>query len=240
LTSFYYETSFDKFTYITRREVTDTAGRKQGSFFIVSNPKNYRSDALFPELFRQFKQDDPENSPIYSNAIYLNKQLVSNVDKYPFATSLMESELPKVEFENRRNGDFDELWHKAGNEKVVVIARKQETLIETITLFSYIFCSFLFLVAIVQFISFILKTGSSWKGFRRLFQLNIRSQVHSTIIFISVFSFLIIGISTISFFISRYKRNTTDRLSRTMKIMVNEMQKKLSEQNTFDDVVKIL
>ncbi len=36
----------------------------------------------------------------------------------------------------------------SGNEKVVVIARKKETIIEAITLFSYIFCSFLFLVAL--------------------------------------------------------------------------------------------
>ena len=235
---YYFETSFDKFNYITRRDVTDTSGLKQGSFFIVSNPKNYRSDALFPELFKQFKQDDPENSPIYSHAIYVNNQLVSSPDKYPFATSLRESEVPVQQFENRRNGDFDELWFKE-DKKVVVIARKEETVIETITLFSYIFCSFLFLVALVQFISFFLKTGYNWKGIRKLFQFNIRSQVHTTIIFISVFSFLIIGISTISFFISRYKRNNSDKLSRTMKIMVNEMQKKLAEQNTFDDVVKI-
>ncbi len=237
---FYYETSFDKYNYITLRDVTDSAGRKMGSFFIVSNPKSYRSDALFPELFREFKQDDQESSPIYSNAIYIKNQLVSAQDKYPFATTLNANELPlTVGFERRQNGDFDELWYRATSDKIVVVTRKNETFIETITLFSYIFCSFLFLVAIVQFISFGLKTGYNWKGFRRLFQLNIRSQVHTTIIFISVFSFLIIGASTISFFISRYKRNNTDKLSRTMKIMVNEMQKKLSEQNTFDDVIKI-
>ena len=43
------------------------------------------------------------------------------------------------------NGQYDELWYRAGNEKVVVMARKEDTLIESITLFSYIFCSFLFL-----------------------------------------------------------------------------------------------
>jgi two-component system nitrogen regulation sensor histidine kinase NtrY len=50
---------------------------------------------------------------------------------------------------------------------------------------------------------------------------------------------VIIGIATISFFISRYNRNNSDKLSRTMKIMVNEMQKKISDHNTFDDVVKV-
>lgn len=70
-------------------------------------------------------------------------------------------------------------------------------------------------------------------------QLNIRSQVHGTIIFISIFSFLVIGAATISFFISRNKQSNNDKLSRTMKIMVNEMEKKLADHTTFDDVVKI-
>ncbi|MBL0130046.1 MAG: GHKL domain-containing protein [Chitinophagaceae bacterium] len=69
--------------------------------------------------------------------------------------------------------------------------------------------------------------------------MNIRSQVHGTIIFISLFSFLIIGASTISFFISRNKQSNNEKLSRTMKIMVNEMEKKMSDHTIFDDVVKI-
>jgi len=236
---YYYETSFDKFNYITRRDITDSADRKQGSFFIVSNLKNYSRDALFPELFRQFKETDAENSPIYSNAIYDSLRLVSPPGNYPFPIWLTANEIPKEEFRQVINGDYDELWYRAGSEKVVVIARKKETTIETITLFSYIFCSFLFLVAFVQLISLILKTGYNWLGLRKLFELNIRSQVHSTIIFISVFSFLVIGASTISFFISRNKQSNNEKLSRTMKIMVNEMEKKMSEHNTFDDVVKI-
>ena len=236
---YYYETSFDKFSYITRRVVTDADSNKIGSFYIISRPKSYSREALFPELFKQFKTSDPENSPIYSNAVYVNRRLVSPPGNYPFAISLTDDEVPMEEVSRRSNGAFDELWYRASNEKVVVITRNKETLIEAITLFSYIFCSFLFLVAFVQLISLILKTGYHWKGFRKLTQLNIRSQVHSTIIFISVFSFLVIGIATISFFISRNKRSSSDKLSRTMKIMVNEMEKKLVDHSTFDDVVKM-
>ena len=122
---------------------------------------------------------------------------------------------------------------------MVVIARKRETAIETITLFSYIFCAFLFLVALVQIIIYILKTGYNWKGIKKLFELNIRSQVHSTIIFISIFSFVVIGVATISFFISRNRQSNSEKLSRTMKIMVNEMEKKMADHNTFDDVIKV-
>lgn len=236
---YYYETSFDRFNYITRRDVTDSSSKRIGTFFIVSTPKNFSKDALFPELFKQFKKTDPENSPIYSNAVYVKRQLVSPPGNYPFPIFLTPEEVPQEEFVRNTSNNFDELWYRASNEKVVVVAREQETVIETITLFSYIFCSFLFLVAFVQLASLLFKTGYNWKGFRKLLQLNIRSQVHGTIIFISVFSFLIIGVATISFFISRNKKSNRDKLSRTMKIMVNEMQKKLSDHSTFDDVVKI-
>lgn len=237
---FYYEASYDKFNYITRRDVIDTAQIKLGSFFIVSNPKVYSREALFPELFRQFsKNADPESSPVFSNAVYVNDSLVSPPGNYPFATWLEPQERPVQEFDKRSKGDYEELWFRAGNNKAVVIARKKETLIEAITLFSYIFCSFLFLVAFVQMISFVLKAINERRGLRKMLQLNIRSQVHGTIIFISVFSFLIIGGATISFFISRYNRNNSDKLSRTMKIMVNEMEKKLADHSVFDDVVKV-
>jgi len=74
---------------------------------------------------------------------------------------------------------------------------------------------------------------------KKLLQWNIRNQVHGTIIFISVLSFIIIGIATISFFITRYNRNNTDKLSRTMKIMVSEMQKKMVDRNTISNALTI-
>ncbi|MGZ5218728.1 MAG: sensor histidine kinase [Chitinophagaceae bacterium] len=237
---YYYETAFDKYTYITQRVVSDSTGNKLGYFFLISNPKKYSSDALFPEFFKQYKRNDPENSPIYSYAVYSQKKLVALSNKYPFATKLNEKDIPgNKEYERKVNGDYDELWYRAGNEKVVVMARKGDTLIESITLFSYIFCSFLFLVFIVQVLSLLLKAVYDWEGFKSFFHFNIRNQVHSTIIFVSIFSFIIICIATISFFKNRHNRNNSDKLSRTMKIMVNEMEKRIDSENPFGIVTKL-
>jgi signal transduction histidine kinase len=236
---FYYETSFDKFTYITEKFVKDTSGAKLGSFFIVSNPKKFRSDALFPVLFREYQKNALENSPIYFYAVYSKKNLIARSDKYSFSTVLTDDQMPKEEFDRISKGNNDELWYRAGNEKVVVMVRKQDAVIESITLFSYLFCSFLFLISLVKLISLILKSGYKWQGFRKLIQTNIRTQVHNTIIFISIFSFLIIGIATISFFITRYSRTNSDKLGRAMAIMLNEMQKKIKDNRMFDDVLTI-
>jgi len=236
---YYYETTYDRFTFIVKREVRDTTGALTGSVFIVSNPKQYGSDALYPELFRQKSFDDLANYPLYSFAVYKNGNLVSPFNKYPFAISLSEKDVPANEFNKVVNGDFDELWYKAASEKIVVIARKRDSVIGALTLFSYIFCSFLFMVALLQFISLLIRMGYNRRELKKFFQLNIRSQIHSIVIMVSVISFIIIGIATISFFINRFERNNTDKLSRTMRIMVNEMQKRLINHRTFDDVVKI-
>jgi signal transduction histidine kinase len=234
----YYERSFDKFNYITRKVIADTNGTKMCTVFIISNLRNYSRDALFPELFRQYKEMDPENSPIYSNAIYLNGRLISPPGNYPFPIFLNSAATLNEEFSIKRNGDFDELWYQSAKNKVVIIARKRETTIAAITLFSYVFCAILFLVFISQFFIFIFRTLQNRESFKKVAQINIRTQVHSTIIFISIISFTIIAIATISFFISRNKQSNGDKLSRTMKIMVNEMEKKLADHQLFEDEIK--
>ncbi|HET9824901.1 MAG TPA: HAMP domain-containing sensor histidine kinase [Chitinophagaceae bacterium] len=233
-----YITSYNKITYITKRTVTDPNNKTLGAVFIVSSPKTLTSNALEATLFKQRNENDPKESLIYSYAIYTNGKLTESSSKYPFATTLTQDQIPKKEVLERSNDNYNELWYRSSTEKVVVMARKVDSIIEAITLFSYIFCSFLFLVTFIQAISFLLRVGidGEWRNF---FQVNIRTQVHSTIIFISILSFLIIGAATISFFKTRYNRNNEDKLSRTMTIMVNEMKKRIAEHSIFDDVTKI-
>lgn len=235
----YFETSFDKFKYITKKTILDDDNQVAGYLFIISDPKKFSSDALFPELFKEKRKYDPLSSPIYASAIYSNGRLISPSSKYQFPISITEKETPNTEFSGKTNGDYVELWHRSVNNKVVIMARKKESWIEAISLFSYMFCAFLFLVLVVQVISFIVKTGLKWEKVKQQFQFNIRSQIHSTVIFVSLLSFVIIGFATISFFKERYLRNNSDKLSRTMRIMVNEMQKKQADLSVFDDVIKV-
>ncbi len=228
---FYHEMSFDRFSYMTRRVVRDD-DRYVGTLFIISTPKQYGStEALYPELFRSANKNDVENSPLYSYAVYENNLLITSSAKYPFRISLTPSEIPKEQFEKRTNADYDELWYRAGNKKVIVVAKKQDSVIASITLFSYLFCAFLFMVAILQLFSFLVDFARDWRAIHIFTNLNIRTQIHGTVIFISLLSFIIIGAATISFFITRYNRNNIDKLSRTAAIAVKEIQKKAGEDS---------
>ncbi len=230
----YYDISYDRFTYITQREVRGIDSVRLGTFFVISTPRQRGgNDALYPQLFRQVNRRDAEASPLYYTASYSNRLLISASAKYPFQTELSEDQLPKTEYERRNNAEYDELWYKAGRNKIIVIARKRDTLIASITLFSYLFCAFLFMVGLLNGLSWVLRVLQGRASAYILGQLSIRSQIHGTVIFISVLSFLIIGAATISFFIARYNRNNVDKLSVTSDVMVRELGKRLADTSSY-------
>ncbi|MBC7849881.1 MAG: HAMP domain-containing histidine kinase [Chitinophagaceae bacterium] len=234
----YFERAFDKYSYISLKEVKDVDSSLIGYFFILADPKRYKNDALIPELFKQSKELLPEYSPLYSYAIYSGLELINYYNEYAFPIRLSPGDVPRPEFEQRRNGAFEELWYHSAD-KVVVVARKNNSFLEAITLFAYLFSTFLFLLALYWVTSLILRSRFQWGSMRRNWQFSIRMQIHSTIIMISLLSFIVIGAATILFFINRYERNNQERLSRAMQIMINQVQKRLDDHEQFNDGVPL-
>ena len=221
---YYYDVSYDRFNYISKKEVTDTFGHKQGYIFIVSKPKKYKSDALYPELFSKGNTNSIESSSVYAFAVYNNRQLNTSNNDYPFPTTIDPTSFTYNEFRTVNKNGYEELWYRANEDKVIVIARQDNFFIESITLFAYLFCSFLVITIIFNLLNKLVGGTIISGNLKSLWQFTIRNQVHGTIITISVFSFLIIGITTILFFISRYHSNNREKLSRTIHVMENEIR----------------
>ncbi len=236
---YYFDISYDQFTYISKKDISDKAGKMMGYVFLVATPKKYKTDALYPELFLKGYNSSIENSPIYSYAVYNKLQLINSHNDYPFAWNLDIKQVPVNDIETFRRNGYDELWYKAASDKVVIIAKQDNLFIESITLFSYLFCAFLFITAVFWFLNVIIRSRFSISALKAHWQMSIRNQVHSTIIFISLLSFVVIGIVTILFFISRYHNNNRERLSRTIHVMENEVRNYMGELSNFDDVIKV-
>jgi two-component system nitrogen regulation sensor histidine kinase NtrY len=232
----YYPRSFDKYTYIYRKTLrNDTTGKMAGYLFIVADPKDAKSDdALVPELFHQKAADLPENY-----AIYNNRELVRYNSEYPFSTHLNDAQIPTAIYTHIKNNGYDELWHRISDNEFVVVAKRDNSGLEDITLFAYLFSAFLFLVALFRVAALLIWSRLHWSNIRTYWQMNIRSQIHTTIIFISLFSFFVIGVATILFFINRYNRNNQDRLSLAMQVMVSEVQSKLAGNNSDNDPTRL-
>jgi len=235
----YYEKSYDKFTYIFKKAVVNPSRKIIGYLFILAEPRNYKVSGLVPQLTQQRKEYLPEYSPVYSYAIYSNNSLVSYYNNYPFPTELSGNMIPKTDFYQKKSGSYDELWHSITGDKIIVIAKKDNSIIEGITLFAWVFSAFLLLVALFWLASVLIQTRLHWSQLKTYLQLNIRSQIHTTIIFVSLFLFIVIGVATIFFLINRYNRNNQDRLSYSLKVMVKEIQAKLPNLAAFTDSVSL-
>lgn len=221
---YYYDVSYDRFNYISKKEIIDTLGHTQGYIFIVSKPKKYKSDALYPELFSKGNTNSIESSSVYAFAIYNNKLLNTSNNDYPFPTTIDPTSFTYNEFRTEKKNGYEELWYRANEDKVIVIARQDNFFIESITLFAYLFCSFLVITIIFNLLNKLVGGKIISGNFRSFWQFSIRNQVHGTIITISIFSFLVIGVTTILFFISRYHSNNREKLSRTIHVMENEIR----------------
>lgn len=235
----YYEESFDKFYYIARRDVTDRETNQViGYVFIISRPKRYADEKFYPELFSRTFNLLPDDMPSYAYAIYKNKELISSVNDYPFPIHLNDTKKARLLIEQKKKNGYSELWYSTSKDLTVIVVKPQNRLLEGITLFAYLFCVFLIMLALFRLVQYVLQLGIKPEKWKEHLQLTFRTQVHTTIIGISIFSFLIIGASTIFFFINRHSRINKERLSRTIGIMRTEVEVALNNHAVFDDVLK--
>ena len=236
---YYYDEAYDRFSYISRKKITDVNDSLLGYIFILANPQKNGAETISPELFSKGHNNSIDNSPVYAFAIYNNGQLLNSHNDYPFATKLNPLQVPKLEFSIYNRNNYEELWYKAGPQKVVVIARKDNSVIEAITLFSYLFCAFLLITGLFWFLNVFIGSRMNRRKFSQYWQPSIRSQIHGTIIFISILSFLVIGVATILFFIARYENNNREKLSVAIRVTENEVRNSLADLSIFDDVISI-
>jgi signal transduction histidine kinase len=235
----YYEESFDKFYYLVRREVKDTSNFDvKGYVYILSRPRKYSVEKFYPELFSKTFNLQREYSPAYAYAIYKNEELISSYNDYPFPIHLPKDHTSPSGFHDHKINGHSELWYVASTDRAVVVVKREQNLLQAITLFAYLFLVFLLMWGSYRFLNLLRQILTQKKKPREWLQLNFRSQVHTTISAISVISFFIIGISTIVFFVNRHNRSNRERLSRTIQIMRSEVEATINTTAIFDDVLK--
>ncbi len=232
---FTYENSKDGFNYIYQKTVQEGEA-VLGYLFIVLKSERYKSEALYPELFNQTQDVINNLNSNYAYAIYSNRKIINHFNNYNFPTELSSTKIPVFEFSYRKEGDFTELWYNAGNNRQVVLVRKNTWVIEAITLFAYLFCSFLLIISVFHIGNLLVKSRFRIRPLQQLLRLNIRSQIQATIIFVSVFSFIVIGIATISFFIYRFNSSNEERLSKSIQVMANEFNDQVESLVALDDM----
>ena len=168
--------------------------------FVIVQPKSYKNDALVPELFKQVNDVSPQVDRGYAFGIYFNRRLTNSFTGFNFADSVSAQQVPARGYYFNDSLGYSQLWYNGGNGKLIIIAKKNKGLFNFITLFAYLFVLFIILAFALH------KSRSAWENPAQSFQLgnlfrfNIRTQIQTTIIGVSIISFLVIGVATISFF----------------------------------------
>ncbi len=234
---FFYQKEAGSFSFIYEQLIKDESGKTEGYFFVVVEPQKYKGQTIYPELLRSTADVESELNVTY--AIYDHGQLIKSVGDYNFLSSIPYNKLLDQEFVVDDKDDHREMWFNAGSNKYVVIIERGTFFVEFITLFAYLFGSFLFIIILFQVGHVIFVSQFRMDILRSMFRLNLRHQIQGAITFISVFSFLIIGIATIAFYISRFQQTNRERLVKAIKIMGNEIERQIYSHAQSDDVVKI-
>ncbi len=222
---YFYRNKQDNYNYIYERRLKDTG--YLGSVFVLVQPRLFENNELVPELFRQPDDISSLKENKYLLGIYDNRKLESAFTGFNFSDSVAENQIPKAGYYFKDSLGYSQLWYNAGSHKLLIIAKKSDAFFNFITLFSYLFVLFILLSFALHSSRRILRNGGAKFNFRNLFRFNIRTQIQTTIVGVSIVSFLIIGVATISFFILRFRKSTTTQLINTSQVIANEIEQTL-------------
>ena len=217
-----YEKDINVFSFIYQKELRNKDGQIKGYFFIVGDPKKFKSQAVYPELFMPGNADEPDKNITY--AIYNKGKLVESKGDYNFHSNIPVSQYPKVVTETVSSGNRTEFRYNAGNGKLLITIHNQVMFLEFVTLFAYLFGSFLLIIVLFQGGRLLVLFKFQLNKMRKQMVFNIKYQIQSAIVFISIFSFFVIGISTVKFYFKRFTDTNRERLIKSIKILSNEIE----------------
>lgn len=230
-----YENTLGGYSYIYEKKVLNSDSTFAGTMFIMANPKYNSKDAFFLTLFNDVRDLSDDINTNYSIAVYYKKKLVktSNND-YEFVDTLVRGQEPHLQDTLINANGYSQLWYNAGSNKVVVVVKKGDWLLSSFTIFSYLFCLFIAVVILLHYSNLMFKTRFRYVDMQKVFSFNIRTQVQATIIAISIFSFIVIGVITISFFIVSFNKDSEAKLTNSAVIVRNEIQESMKQSPGMD------
>lgn len=194
------------------------------ALLITMDARFLRSQEGFPELFISGRFTESYSPEDYSIARYRNNNLVYEYGSYIY--SLTPKEFPKSsnEFESVTINGYDHLIYRLDPETILVVSKPAEGVFSLLTLFSWLFTIMLLVAFIVYLLSFLVRSRSE-------IQWNLTGRIQSSVIFLVVFSFVLIGAGT-TFYINRKYANDQKR---SIGDQVNALWFRVSEMNLATD-----
>lgn len=234
---FYKESIPDRNAYLCWIPIySDTINHKVGYVVIDMTLKKQAAETVFPELLLPNAGKAGMREKEYLYAVYVNNRLVTRGAGYPFITTLPPDEaLAEDSYTFIRNGNVSELRYRVSDKRTIVVVHDSNVLIETITVFFYVFCMQVLLALVILLYQIYLSYFAGWSATRKYMRLTLRKRIQYAMLGVVSVSFVIIGIVTIAYFTSRYRAASTARLQGSMQTARQALQGYLNAAHAYDN-----
>ncbi len=217
------------YSYLSKLRIFTPNG---GGFLIteVSENEPHKTN-VYPELVIQDKYRPSEHEEDTDYAVYTSDSLETFVGEYPYSNVLAKVFKTSKDCAFLQLNGYTHLVYNGQNNKTALVSKKQKSLLQSVSLFSYIF-SFLF-VAIMLYLlirSLLFEKGDK-RLVRRLLYSSLRQRINSVMILLIILSFLVIGLITILYFSNRSIANHKDRLNQKQKSILGAVEYELNKLN---------
>ncbi len=240
-----------RFGYIAKYEVC-TQTSTLGKLFILLKPKFIQDEKIFTELLSSQDEDETDTRN-YSYAIYQDGELISQSGAYPYPLSYQFRTSVNDRFEQSEG--FSHFIRGEENGIIVVVSKKQDSFLEPVTIFSFLFLAFslvLILVAALNGLFLYLRAAiarlsgrkGEFAGFyswmnRILPERNFRGIYFSTRIQIAMIglvlsALLLTGYFTVQYIHFKYSQRQYERLDSKVKSILSSIE----NERRFEDMMQ--
>ena len=231
---FYKESILDRHFYLSYIPIySDTINNVIGYLILDLDRKKATTETVYPELLQPSGNKATSGEHEYAYAVYISGKLITQTNDYPFPVRLNEDTLKDQHGVYKNNGGFSELYYKISDKRTAVVVHHHSEVIETVTLFSYLFGIQIILAVLIFLYQLYLSYVSGEIFNSRFIRFTLRRRVHFSMLAVVFVSFIIIGFVTISFFKSEYRTSNDNKLQAAMQVAKQSVQDYLARNNAF-------
>ncbi len=214
---------------------SDTINKVIGYVIIDLDLKKQVAETVYPELLQTTTSKVSSGNNEYAYAIYINDKLITQTNDYAFNNYLANDTLKEQKYAFYTNDNISELHYKIADKRTIVVVNRHSQIIETITLFSYLFGMQVLLAIIILLYQLYISYFTNTLDSKKFIRLTLRKRVHFSMLAVVMISFIVIGSVTILFFTNQYQSSNKDKFQSSMQAAKQSVQDYLKNENAYDD-----
>lgn len=196
---------------------------KTARLAITLSPKSYSPENVFPELLIGNSLKSRLDNSLYNYAIYFNNKLLRQKGDYPYPF-YWETKFPTAAESQKfiAADGWEHLLMRVGINRMVVVSLPAGSLFEPVATFSYFLSIYSLLVICILLIYRLFFPSAS--SVLPLIVPSFRLRINLAMMFMIIFSFVIIGFITLSYFRGQYASLYRDRLLKKEKSILANLE----------------